>query len=117
MARNQRKYNTEYKVQAVKLSNEIGSSKAAVELGIPVDTLYGWVRAVKEGRLDIGGGAHTPQTANESGRGIEYPAQAGKAAGEEIRRLRKRMNSSRSQRFFAVQPSEVSKGQRMKFIA
>ena len=53
MARNQRKYNTEYKVQAVKLSNEIGSSKAAVELGIPVDTLYGWVRAVKEGRLDI----------------------------------------------------------------
>ena len=34
MARNQRKYNTEYKVQAVKLSNEIGSSKAAVELGI-----------------------------------------------------------------------------------
>lgn len=33
MARNQRKYNTEYKVQAVKLSNEIGSSKAAVEWG------------------------------------------------------------------------------------
>lgn len=45
MARNQRKYNTGYKAQAVKLSNEIGSSKAAVELG----------------RLDIGGGAHTPQ--------------------------------------------------------
>ena len=61
MARNQRKYNTGYKMQAVKLSNEIGSSKAAVEWGIPVDTLYGWVRAVKEGRLDIGGGAHTPQ--------------------------------------------------------
>ena len=46
MARNQRKYNTEYKVQ---------------ELGIPIDTLYGWVKASKEGRLDIGGGAHTPQ--------------------------------------------------------
>lgn len=61
MARNQRKYNTEYKVQAVKLANEIGSSKAAVEWGIPVDTLYGWVRAVKEGRLDIGVGAHTLQ--------------------------------------------------------
>ena len=45
MARNQRKYNTGYKMQAVKLSNEIGSSKAAVELGC----------------LDIGGGAHTPQ--------------------------------------------------------
>ena len=82
MARNQRKYNTEYKVQAVKLSNEIGSSKAAVELGIPVDTLYGWVRAVKEGRLDIGGGSTYAADSNESGRGIEYPAQAGKAAGE-----------------------------------
>lgn len=39
MARNQRKYNTEYKVQAVKLSNEIGSSKAAVELGMESSTL------------------------------------------------------------------------------
>ena len=46
MARNQRKYNTEYKVQAVKLSNEIGSSKAAVELGIPVDTLYGLILTI-----------------------------------------------------------------------
>ena len=82
MARNQRKYNTEYKVQAVKLSNEIGSSKAAVELGIPVDTLYGWVKAAKEGRLDIGSGAAYTANRNESGRRIEYPAQAGKAAGE-----------------------------------
>ena len=77
MARNQRKYNTEYKVQAVKLSNEIGSSKAAVELGIPVDTLYGWVRAVGHRRRS----AYTANR-NESGRGIEYPTQAGKAAGE-----------------------------------
>ena len=45
MARNQQKYNMGYKIQVVKLSNGIGSSKAAVELG----------------RLDIGGGAHTPQ--------------------------------------------------------
>ena len=35
MARNQRKYNTKYNVQAVKLSNEIGSSKAVVET-IPI---------------------------------------------------------------------------------
>ena len=40
MARNQRKYDIEYKVQAVKLSREIGASKAAAELGIPVDTLW-----------------------------------------------------------------------------
>ena len=77
MARNQRKYNTEYKVQAVKLSNEIGSSKAAVELGIPVDTLYGWVRAVGHRRRST-----YAADSNEPGRGIEYPTQAGKAAGE-----------------------------------
>ncbi len=80
------KYNTpEYKVQAVKLSNEIGSSKAAVELGIPVDTLYGWVKAAKEGRLDIGGGAHTPQTAM---------SQAG-----ELNTLRKQAKPSRRKKY------------------
>ena len=57
MARNQRKYNTGYKMQAVKLSNEIGSSKAAVELG----------------RLDIGGGAHTPRDDPEPLRGAGPP--------------------------------------------
>lgn len=85
MARNQRKYNTEYKVQAVKLSNEIGSSKAAVELGIPVDTLYGWVKAAKEGRLDIGGGAHTPQTAMSLAEELRKQV---KQQEKEIRRLK-----------------------------
>lgn len=88
MARNQRKYNTEYKVQAVKLSNEIGSSKAAVELGIPVDTLYGWVRAVKEGRLDIGGGAHTPQTAMSLAEELNTLRKQVKQQEKEIRRLK-----------------------------
>lgn len=63
MAHNQRKYDTEYKIQAVKLSKEIGSAKAAAELGISVDTLYGWVKAGREGRLDIGAGSHTPKSA------------------------------------------------------
>ena len=35
MARSQRKYDHEYKVQAVKLAKEIGGAKAAKELGIP----------------------------------------------------------------------------------
>ena len=34
-------YDKEFKVQAVKLGREIGFSKAAEELGINVDTLYG----------------------------------------------------------------------------
>ena len=88
MARNQRKYNTEYKVQAVKLSNEIGSSKAAVELGIPIDTLYGWVKAAKEGRLDIGGGAHTPQTAMSLAEELNTLRKQVKQQEKEIRRLK-----------------------------
>lgn len=63
MAQNQRKYDTEYKIQAIKLSKEIGSAKAAFELGIPVNTLYGWVRAAREGRIDLGAGSHTPESA------------------------------------------------------
>ena len=62
MGEGQRKYEKEYKVQAVKLAKEIGAGKAAKELGIPVDTLYGWQKAVREGRLDAGPGSHTPET-------------------------------------------------------
>lgn len=58
MTRNQRKYDTEYRIEAVKLSKEIGPGKAAAELGIPVDTLYGWRTAAKEGRLDTGAGTY-----------------------------------------------------------
>lgn len=49
MVRNQLKYNTEYKVQAVKLSNEVELAKAAAELGIQADRLYGWVKDTKSG--------------------------------------------------------------------
>ncbi len=39
MARNQRHYDKDYKVQAIKLANEIGINKAARELGIASSTL------------------------------------------------------------------------------
>ena len=38
MSRTQRKYDQEYKIQAVKLAKEIGGAKAAKELGIPLST-------------------------------------------------------------------------------
>lgn len=57
------KYEHEYKIQSVKLAQKIGTAKAAKELGIPENTMYGWMKAVREGRLDIGTGAHTPQNA------------------------------------------------------
>lgn len=58
-----RTYAIEYKVQAVKLADEIGGTKAAAELGVPKDTVYGWMKAAKEGRLDLGPGAQTPKSA------------------------------------------------------
>ena len=55
-----RKYDGEYKVNAVKLAEKIGSKKAADELDIPDNTLYGWVRAAKLGHLNVGTGYRTP---------------------------------------------------------
>jgi len=56
-------YDKEYKAQAVKLGREIGFSKAAAELNVNVDTLYGWNRAAKDAKLDLGPGSHTPESA------------------------------------------------------
>ena len=63
MSRTQRKYDQEYKIQAVKLAKEIGGAKAAKELGIPEGTIHTWLKAVRAGTLDIGDGAHTPESA------------------------------------------------------
>ena len=41
-----RKYDHEYKVQAVKLAKEIGGAKAAKELGIPKGTIHTWLKPV-----------------------------------------------------------------------
>ena len=53
MAEN-RQYDHEYKVQAVKLAKEIGQVKAAI---------YGWIRANRLGSLDLEAGSQTPQSA------------------------------------------------------
>ena len=63
MSRTQRKYDQEYKIQAVKLAKEIGGAKAAKELGITEGTIHTWLKAVRAGTLDIGDGAHTPESA------------------------------------------------------
>ena len=46
-----KQYDHEYKIQAIKLAREIGSAKAAAELGVPKNTMYGWMRAVREDGL------------------------------------------------------------------
>ena len=89
MAKKQRKYNMEYKVQAVKLAKETGGAKAAAELGIPENTMYGWTKAVREGRLDIGSSSHTTH-GHESGGGTGSPAHTGQEQEKENRRLKEK---------------------------
>ena len=62
MAEN-RQYDHEYKVQAVKLAKGIGQTNAAKELGIPKNTMYGGIRANQLCNLDLGAGSKTPQSA------------------------------------------------------
>ena len=56
-------YDKEFKIQAVKLGREIGFSKAAKELGVNINTLYGWNKRAKDARLNLGSGTQTPDTA------------------------------------------------------
>lgn len=88
MAQGQRKYEKEYKVQAVKLAKEIGAGKAAKELGIPVDTLYGWQKAVREGRLDAGPGSRGPGEAMSLAEELGALHKQIKALERENRRLK-----------------------------
>ena len=63
-----KQYENEYKVQAVKLAKKIGAVNAANELQIPVNTLYGWIQKVKTAELDIGCDECSPEEALSIGR-------------------------------------------------
>lgn len=88
MARNQRKYDNDYKIQAVKLAREIGGTKAAKELGIPEGTLHTWLKAAKTGLLNIGEGSHTPNSAMSLAEELAILRNCVKAQDKEIRRLK-----------------------------
>ena len=88
MARNQRKYDQEYKVQAVKLAREIGGAKAAKELGVPEGTIHTWLKAARTGTIDIGEGSHTPQSAMSLAEELAILRKCVKDQDKEIRRLK-----------------------------
>ena len=88
MAKEQRKYDMEYKIQAVKLAKEIGGAKAAAELGIPENTLYAWMKAAREERLNVGSGSHTPQTVMNLAEELTLLRRQVKEQEKEIRRLK-----------------------------
>lgn len=48
-----RSYTPQYRVDAVLLAREIGSTAAAKQLNIPVETLYTWLSRAKQGDLPL----------------------------------------------------------------
>jgi len=84
----QRKYDMEYKVRAVKLAHEVGSAKAAQELGISDNTLYGWMRAEREGRINVGAGNRAPQVGLDLAEEVAQLRKQVKDLAKENRRLK-----------------------------
>lgn len=82
-----KKYEKEYKVQAVKLAKEIGKCRAAKELCVPEGTLYGWVKVAEEGSLDCALGLQTPNGAKNLAAEVQQLRKQVKAQEKEIRRL------------------------------
>ena len=102
MAEN-RQYDYEYKVQAVKLAKEIGQARAAKELGIPKNTMCGWIRANRLGNLNLGAGFQTPQSAMMLNEELILLCQQVKEQEKEIRRLKKENDFlEEASAFFAV---------------
>ena len=59
--RTSKKYDEEFKKQAIKLAKEIGNKGACEELGIPKGILSTWVGKAKAGEIDIGTGTRSPE--------------------------------------------------------
>ena len=81
-------YDKEFKIQAVKLGREIGFSKAAKELGVNTDTLYGWNKRAKDARLDLGPGNQTPDTALSLTQEVRQLRQQTREQAKKIARLK-----------------------------
>ena len=82
-----REYDQEYKVQAVKFAKNLGSAKAAEELQIRVNTLYGWIQKVKTAELDIRCGERSPEEALSIAKENQQLKKQIKALEKENRRL------------------------------
>ena len=82
-----RQYDNDFKVQAVKLAKEIGTEKAAKELNVPSNTLYGWVNKAKVGGLDISLGERNPEDALNIAQENQQLKKKTNAMEKEIKRL------------------------------
>ena len=82
-----KRYDKEYKVQAVKLIKEVGMTKASKELGVSTSTMRGWVVAARQGQLNLGEGSYTPKGALSLAEEITILKKQNKEFSRTIRRL------------------------------
>lgn len=83
-----KQYDKAYKIEAVKLAKEIGGAAAARELGVPANSLYGWMHASKKGKLDLGVGTKRPGEALSLNEEISKLRAALKEKEKEIKHLK-----------------------------
>ena len=76
------------KCRQLSLQKKSGGAKAAKELGIPEGTIHTWLKAVRTGQLDIGEGAHTPESAMSLAEELTMLRKRVKDQDKEIRRLK-----------------------------
>lgn len=84
----QKRYDQDYKIQAVKLAKEIGINKAAKEIGVAPSTVNGWMKASREGMLDLGIGSQSPNSALTLTEELMALKKQVKEQNKEIKRLK-----------------------------
>jgi transposase len=105
-----KQYTKEYKAEAVKLLREIGTTKAAIELGVPKSTLSQWVKRAEIGDLDTGIGTQTPGSAMTQAMEIQQLRAEIKALVKENARLKKENDFlEEASAFFAASRQRLAK--------
>ena len=97
-------------MQAVKLINEIGMTKASKELGVSSSTMRGWVMATRQGQLNLGEGSYTPQGALNLAEKIAILKKQNKEFSRTIRRLQEENEFlEETSAFFAASRRKLAK--------
>lgn len=109
--RETRQYTKEYKVEAIKLAQTIGSSRAARELGVPLSTMNQWRQGAQEGRIDTGQGTQTPETGLSQAAEIQKLRAENKALAKRNRQLEEENAFlEEASAFFAASRQKLTKG-------
>ena len=80
-----KQYDREYKEEAIKFAEEKGCKNASDGLGIPYNTLYGWVKEARKGNLHLENRSDSNVSKLEED--LQQLRRANKEQAKEIKRL------------------------------